>query len=111
MSTARFQTIMEHARDVFTSGLPILLQESTDEGFQGKRHIELHLLPIIHETGKVVQVSIVSRDVTDQRQKAAEISNLNQRLQSAVIQIQEKNVKLAETLSELKGTQSLYGSG
>jgi two-component system, NtrC family, sensor kinase len=106
MATTRFQTIMGHARDVFTSGLPILLQESTDEGVQGKRHIELHLLPIIHEAGKVVQVAIVSRDVTDQRQKAVEISNLNQRLQSAVIQIQEKNVKLAETLSELKGTQS-----
>ncbi len=66
----------------------------------------MQLLPIKDETGKVVQVAIVSRDVTDEQRKADQITSLNQRLQSAVFQIQEKNTKLADTLKELKGTQS-----
>jgi two-component system, NtrC family, sensor kinase len=106
MANARIQAIMAHARDVFNSGSPILTRETTDEGVQGKRHIELNLLPIMHETGKVVQVAIVTRDVTEQQRKADEIKSLNERLQSAVFQIQEKNMKLADTLKELKGTQS-----
>jgi len=106
MASFRIQAIMAHARDVFNSGLPILIRETTDAGIQGKRHVELHLLPIMQEIGKVVQVAIVSRDVTDEQRKADQIISLNQRLQSAVFQIQEKNVKLADTLKELKGTQS-----
>jgi two-component system, NtrC family, sensor kinase len=106
MPNVRIQALIAHARDVFTSGAPVLVMETMDEGIQGKRHIELHLLPIIHETGKVVQVAIVLRDVTDQQRKADEIRSLNERLQSAVFQIREKNVKLADTLKELKGTQS-----
>ncbi|MFH0994892.1 MAG: ATP-binding protein [Pseudomonadota bacterium] len=106
MATARIQALMAHARGVFTSGLPILIQESTDEDIQGKRHIELHLLPIMDETGKVVQIAVVIRNITDQQRKADEIRSLNERLQNAVVQIREKNVKLANTLKELKGTQS-----
>ena len=59
MANVRIQALMAHARGVFNSGLPILIRETTDEGVQGKRHVELHLLPIMHETGKVVQVAIV----------------------------------------------------
>jgi signal transduction histidine kinase/FixJ family two-component response regulator len=106
MTHARIQAIMAHARQVFTSGLPMLIQESTDAGVQGKRHIELHLLPSMREAGKVVQLSLVLRDVTDQHRKADEIRSLNERLQNAVSQIREKNVKLVDTLKELKGTQS-----
>ncbi|MBI5592762.1 MAG: response regulator [Deltaproteobacteria bacterium] len=106
MENVRIQAIMAHAREVFNSGLPILIRETTDDGVQGKRHVELHLLPIMLETGKVVQVAIVSRDVTDEQRKADEIRSLNRRLQSAVVQIREKNIKLADTLKELKGTQS-----
>ncbi len=106
MANVRIQALMVHAQRVFTSGLPILIQESTDEAVQGKRHIELHLLPINHKIGNVVQIAIVLRDVTDQQRKADEIRSLNERLQSAVVQIREKNVKLVDTLKELKGTQS-----
>jgi DNA-binding response OmpR family regulator len=63
MANFRIQAIMAHARDVFNSGLPILIRETTDAGIQGKRHVELHLQPIFHETGKVAQVTILSRDV------------------------------------------------
>ncbi len=55
MANFRIQAIMAHARDVFNSGLPILIRETTDAGIQGKRHVELHLLPIMQEIGKVVQ--------------------------------------------------------
>ncbi len=98
MTNARIQAIMGHAREVFTSGLPIHIQESTDKGVQGKRHIELHLLSIVREIGKVDQVAIVLRDITDLQRKADEIRSLNARLQSAVVQIRKKNVKLVDTL-------------
>ena len=106
MADFRIQAVMAQARDVFNTGLPILIRETTEEGVQGKRHVELHLLPIKDDTGKVVQVAIVSRDVTDEQRKADQIIVLNQRLQSAFFQIQEKNIKLADTLKELKETQS-----
>ena len=106
MADFRIQAIMAQARDVFNTGLPILIRETTEEGVQGKRHVELHLLPIKDDTGKVVQVAIVARDVTDEQRKADQITSLNQRLQSAVFQIQEKNTKLADMLKELKETQS-----
>ncbi len=63
MTTVRIQAIMAHARGVFNSGMPILIREIIDEDVHGKRHVELHLQPILHETGKVVQVTILSRDV------------------------------------------------
>lgn len=106
MADFRIHAVMAQARDVFNSGQPVLIRETTEKGVQGKRHIELQLLPIKDETGRVVQVAIVSRDVTDEQRKADQITSLNQRLQSAVFQIQDKNTKLADTLKELKGTQS-----
>jgi len=44
--------------------------------------------------------------VTDEQRKADEIRSLNQRLQSAVFQVREKNIKIGGYANELKGTQA-----
>jgi len=62
MANVRIQASWLMRGKFFNSGSSILIRETTDEGVQGKRHAELHLLPIVHETGKVVQVAIVSRN-------------------------------------------------
>jgi hypothetical protein len=52
MTNDQIQAIMAHARGVFNSGLSILIREITVQDVRGKRHVELRMQPILHETGK-----------------------------------------------------------
>lgn len=93
-------------RQVFESG-----QGNTgDEFYYGpdkeKYYCALSCLPVKDSRGSVDQVVIVSKDVTADRRRAAEIQHLNQQLKKAVDEVGEKNEQLESTLSQLRSSQA-----
>ena len=106
MPAVNIANVQSHAMDIFRSGSHRLLHETIGGSNPEKRHFEFHLSPILEASGKVHQVAIVSRDITENLQKSEQIKSLNQELQKAVDKVQEKNFELVGTLERLKETQS-----
>lgn len=95
-----------HAQKAFASGLPQnYLDIAKDEHGQTK-YKKFNCLPIIDNSGKIFQVVIVLKDITDDMQKSEKIKFLNKKLHDTVCQIQTKNEELQNTLEILKTTQS-----
>jgi PAS domain S-box-containing protein len=66
---------------------------------------ELSCLPVSSQSGETVQVILVVRDITGEREKSREITELNQKLTVAIRQINQKNQTLENTLAQLKESQ------
>lgn len=64
------------------------------------------ILPIKEENGRVEQVILVSRDVTQEHKKTDEIKKLNERLKRTTIEVNAKNIKLQTALKQLEETQT-----
>ncbi len=93
------------ATKVFETGASQFLSRTFSDRQGDQRHREIDLLPVKSETGKVLQVVIVARDITREREKSEEIRRLNERLQEALNQVEAKNEKLEEILKGLSDTQ------
>ena len=106
MPAVNIANVQGHALDIFHSGAPRLVHETIGGPGWEQRHIEFHLLPILEDSGKVHQVAIVSKDITENLQKSEQIKSLNQELHKAVNEVQEKNIELVGTLERLRETQS-----
>ena len=63
-------------------------------------------LPVTDETGRVMTVTVVSRDVTESHQRDEEIKSLNEKLKKISSELIKKNVKLEKTLGNLERTQA-----
>lgn len=73
---------------------------------QGRTHVkELSCLPVSSKGGETVQVILVIRDITEEREKGREITELNQKLTVAIKQINQKKEALEFTLQQLKESQ------
>jgi two-component system, NtrC family, sensor kinase len=78
--------------------------EVSDSG--GRMHVnELRCLPVSSNSGETIQVILVVRDITEEREKNWEIQDLNQKLTLAIKQINQKNQTLEQTLQQLKESQ------
>ncbi|MFH0729834.1 MAG: response regulator [Pseudomonadota bacterium] len=66
---------------------------------------ELTCLPVLGKSGETMQVVLVVRDITVEREKSREINELNQKLTIAFKQINQKNQTLENTLQQLKESQ------
>lgn len=80
--------------------------EKTIDKNRSTRYFKYHLVPIINEMDKVVQVVIISRDITIDIEKTNQINSLNNQLLDQKKQIEEKNIELRQTLKKLEDTQS-----
>ena len=96
---------MHSPETVFKSATPQSFLDISTDNHGDKKYKEIKCLPIKDESGKVFQVVIISRDITDERRKSEEIESLNKKLQKAFSQIKTKNEKLEHTLKRLKDTQ------
>jgi two-component system, NtrC family, sensor kinase len=82
----------------------VTVAEITDSS--GRVHVkELSCLPVCGKSGETVQVILVVRDITEEREKSREIKQLNQKLTVAFKQIHQKNQILENTLQQLKESQ------
>ena len=95
-----------HAQKAFASGLPQNYLDIAKDEYGQTKHRKFNYLPIIDNSGKIFQVVIVSKDITDDMQKSEKIKFLNKKLHDTVRQIQTKNEELQNTLEILKTTQS-----
>jgi len=66
---------------------------------------QLSALPVKSEAGETLQVVLICRDITEEREKNRKINELNQKLTQAVKQINQKNITLENTLQQLKESQ------
>lgn len=66
---------------------------------------ELSCLPVTNANGDVIQVILVGRDITEDREKSRRINDLNQKLTTAIKEIKQKNITLESTLNQLKESQ------
>lgn len=99
-------SLAKQVQKAFASGLPQnYLNIAKDEHGQTK-YRRFNCLPIIDKSGKIFQVVIVSKDITDDMQKSEKIKFLNKKLHDTVRQVQTKNEELQNTLEILKTTQS-----
>ncbi len=106
MPAANIANVHGHALDIFHSGAPRFVYETIAEPGRQKRRLEFNLLPVRDDSGTVYQVTIVSKDITDDLQRSEQIKSLNRELQKALDEVQEKNAELVGTLARLQETQS-----
>ena len=106
MPGVNIANVRGHAMDIFHSGAPRFVYETIGGSGHEKRHLEFHLLPVRDDSGRVNQVAIVSRNITDHLLRTEQIKSLNQELQKAVDEVRDKNIELVGTLARLKETQS-----
>ncbi len=99
-------SLAKHVQKAFASGLPQNYFDVAKDNYDQTRYRKFSCLPIINDAGKVFQLVIVARDITERMQKSEKIKSLNKKLQQAIHQIQTKNEKLKNTLETLKNTQS-----
>ena len=99
-------SLAKHIQKVFASGLPQNYLDIANDKDGQTKYRRYGCLPIINNTGKVFQLVIFSKDITDDIQKSEKIKFLNKKLQDAVHQIQTKNKELKHTLEKLKRTQA-----
>ena len=100
------QKIQKAIIKVFENSENIFLNNISSDITGEKIFKEVNCLPFCNNSGDVIQVAIVSRDVTEERKKTEQIQNLNLKLQEAVEDGKIKNKKLEETLQHLKETQA-----
>ncbi len=86
------------------AGSKILVTAKGDAGHPTYRQI--NCLPIQDEFKKVVQVVIVSRDITEERQKTEEIHHLNGQLMATPARFEAQNNELKNTVKRLEDTQA-----
>ncbi len=99
-------SLAKHVQKVFASGLPQnYLDIAKDKDGQTK-YRRFSCLPIIDDDGKVFELVIVARDITERMQQSKKIKFLNKKLQDTVNQVQAKNEELKNTLETLKTTQA-----
>jgi signal transduction histidine kinase/DNA-binding response OmpR family regulator len=82
----------------------LLLKSAGDQG--GETYRQIDCLPIFDENRGLIQAVVVSKDITEDRRKAEEISSLNNQLLETASQIEAKNKKLKSTLKRLEDTQA-----
>ena len=99
-------SLARHAQKAFASGLPQNYLDIAKDKHGQTKYRRFSCLPIIDDDGKVFELVIVSKDITDDIQKSAKIKSLNKKLQDTVHQIQTKNEELENTLETLKTTQA-----
>jgi len=86
------------------AGMKKLLTTKGDDGHTSCRQISL--LPIWDESQNILQVVIVSRDITEERQKTEEIRRLNEQLLATSAQVEAQNNELKNTLKRLENAQA-----
>jgi len=69
-------------------------------------YLQIACLPVRDETGNVMQVLVVSNNVTEIRRKSEEIKALNERMMETTTQLEAKNKRLEATLARLEETQA-----
>lgn len=96
---------MEAVRQCFKTGDRNLTVIQMND-LQGHSRIkELSCLPVSNKSGETLQVILVSRDITEEREKTRKINELNLKLTGAIKQINHKNQTLESTLQQLKESQ------
>lgn len=98
--------IEQLTQQVFTHGTAeVFLDKFQDP--TGNEKIKQHsILPVNDEEGRVEQVIIVSRDVTQEYKTTEEIKNLNDKLKKTTVDVNAKNIKLKKALVQLEETQT-----
>ncbi len=86
------------------AGVDKLFTAKDDGGHPAYRQITC--LPIQDEFKKVFQVVVVSRDITEERQKTEEIHHLNEQLMATSAKVEAQNNELKNTLKRLEDTQA-----
>ena len=79
----------------FESGTPQFLLDTSTDDHGNINYKEIKCLPVRDESGKVFQVVILARDITDDRRKSEEIKSLNDKLKKAFFQITRQLQTLA----------------
>ncbi|MBT3368366.1 MAG: response regulator [Nitrospina sp.] len=92
--------------DVFETGKPQFLADVSLDDNGNKKYREIRFLPAKDGKGEISQVVVVSRDMTESMLKSDKIVLLNAKLRKAFSHVNTKNVKLENTLKELKDTQA-----
>jgi two-component system, NtrC family, sensor kinase len=67
---------------------------------------QISCLPIKGNAGRVEQVVIVTKDITEDRRKTEAIKSLNQCVMQSAAQLEAKNASLEEALTRLESTQA-----
>ncbi len=91
---------------VFDNSQPQHLLITDQKELESNTYKQIACLPILNENGQVIQVVVVSKDITEDRHKSEEIQSLNNQLIETSSQIETKNYKLEKTLKQLENTQA-----
>jgi two-component system NtrC family sensor kinase len=86
------------------TGLKELFSSKDENGLTTYRQISC--LPIRNDHEKVIQVVIVSQDITEGRRKTEEIHSLNQQLLATSAKVEDQNAELKNALKRLEDTQA-----
>jgi two-component system NtrC family sensor kinase len=97
------RTLMAEVFDK-AAGQKTMFTSTNDQGQPVFRQIQC--MPVQDDGGKVIQVVVVSQDVTEERRKTEEIHNLNERLLATSAKIEAQNEELKNTLKRLEDTQA-----
>ncbi|OEU71877.1 MAG: hypothetical protein BA864_11110, partial [Desulfuromonadales bacterium C00003093] len=94
------------AKRVIESGTPQHSLDTYSDKHGEKRYKRMNCLPVKDEAGKIFQLVIVLKDITDDKIREEKIKALNKRMQETSDEIKVKNEKLEYTLKQLKNTQA-----
>jgi PAS domain S-box-containing protein len=94
------------AKRVIESGAPQHSLDTYSDKHGEKRYKRMNCLPVKDEAGKIFQLVIVLKDITDDKIREEKIKALNKRMQETSDEIKVKNEKLEYTLKQLKNTQA-----
>ena len=99
-------TLRELVQNVLdTKKMQFVLDQFQDEN-SNEVIMERTALPVLGEDGQILNVTVVSRDITETHQHNEEIKNLNQELKNISSELMKKNAKLEKTLDNLERTQT-----
>ncbi len=101
------QSIKSLITQVFEQGRPQRALQRVEGEDGSARNKRFAILPVKDDVGKVVQVIVVAKDVTEEHRRIEEINGLNERLTAASAQLEEKNRNLETALKQLQATQAL----
>ncbi|MGD9209656.1 MAG: response regulator [Desulfobacteraceae bacterium] len=94
------------SQQVFTSGSAEFTLDQYEYASGHHRFKQQSILPVIEEDGRVEQIIIVSRDITQEYKKTNEIKQLNDKLKKTTVLVNAKNMKLEKALKQLEETQA-----
>lgn len=92
--------------EVFEKGIVQSMMHTNQDKNGLTIYQQISCLPVKNETNEVVQVVVVSNDVSEIYRKKEEIDALNRRLMESTEQLEAKNRKLESALKQLQTTQS-----